>query len=143
MKKASLSLLALILISSASSSFGMKKEENNTPNNYSWLKKGLIGVGAALAFIVVKEGGPVVYDQLSQIQMGSHTISCRLPSLALECYPTEAGFQCYDELQDGYDYGYCPIDSEEAWKPMQAEYALGTCPKVEGKRGKHPKPRRN
>ncbi len=128
MKKVSLSLCAIILFSSVSCSFGMDNdgEGNNAPNPFSLgrlLKSGLIIAGIALAVWAAKEGGQVV--------------------IAEECYSTEAGVTCYNYLGDSYDYGECPGEIKEMLKKVETEYDQGTCPMVAGKRGKHPKPRRN
>ena len=131
MKKVSLSLLALILFSSVSFSFGMDT-----------FKKTVL-----IAYVCLLSGG-IVYQVNQTVNLVNQTVNlvnqmdCPPPTYhLLECYNTEVGFRCYDYDGDQYDDGGCPIDSKEMYERIN--YAQGTCPKVEKKRRKHPNRRRS
>ncbi len=164
MKKASLCLFALILFSSVSFSFGMEDGEgNNAPNTSSWgklLKNGLKIAGVVFAIMVVQKGGLVVHDYVSQPRLATNQlpieVECtltdmgfrrcvgyingdrendifqNLPPTPVKCSHTDSGsLQCH--LYEGTLDGFFAEAKENREKLKSSK----------GKRGKHPKPRRN
>ncbi len=84
------------------------------------LKSGLKAVCFVLAIIAIKEGGPVVYDRLSQIQMDFHTSITDHQQFAVECYYTpNRKVECFDYLRRPYEFGVCAADSAEMYKKVE------------------------
>ncbi len=140
MKKLSLNLLALILISSASSSFGMENAEgNNTPNTSSSVSAVLKHLGkAAIVVLAVMSGKEIYNDQVANQVSGPSDIPIEETfPVVLERYkvdprmfdylgngyqygksavPSKVRYEMFDYLGNGYEYGQCPVGAYDYYK---------------------------